>query len=217
MIKKYRLIFKKLNYKYQLLEILGIAVSLLMAIISYIPVFAARNMDQLSPSIFFFILFVLKLGLFIWNRYAVKNHTEVKSQALMMLFSSMVVLVLHSVILTAMCYQIFERKDTPVMASQLELALAYGTYATVKIAMSIRSLKKKKKINYYYETLTYMGWICALYTLTLFTDYILIVQGSDDYKWPRYLMIAVTGLVTLFDGLMMIIKSSNKLKKLSKK
>ena len=105
------------------------------------------------------------------------------------------------------------KEKTPLMASSIILAVTYGVFTFFKIVMSVRGIIMKRRMNQYLETLSYIGWISAVYTLSLFTDYILIAKGTDNYLWPRYLMVSVMGLTTIILGILMLVKSISALRK----
>ncbi len=198
---------KILSRKYYLPEIMGIVSALLMALVSLIPALQAFDMRQMTVALFFLMLFGLKLLLFVWNRKAEGTYYEKREQAKMMLVSAIVLLLMHSVAIVAVLYQLLSSKKTPLMASLKVLAIVYGVYAIVKIATSIRGIVIKQKINRYSETLSYLGWVGAVYTICLFTNYLLITEKADYLIWARYIMISIMGLTTIVLAFLMFKKA----------
>ena len=124
-----------------------------------------------------------------------------------MLVSVAVLLLMHSITLIAVFYQLLIKEKTPLMASLKVLAIVYGVYAIVKIATSIRGIVVKQKINRYAETLSYLGWVSAVYTFCLFTNYLLIAEKADNLIWARYIVISVMGLTTIVLAFLMFKKA----------
>lgn len=188
-------------------ELAGIASALIMTVVSYIPVLRTYEMQQLAIVVFFLTLFALKLCLFLWNRSVAGTEREAREQAKMMLVSAIVLLLMHATFLIAVLYQLLIKDTVPLMASTLILAIAYAVYTTGKVAVSIRSIVVKRKMNQYIETLSYLSWISAVYTLCLCTDYLLIAKDAYNYIWLKYIMISLMGLTNLILGLIMIRKA----------
>ena len=183
-----------------------------MAVISYIPIFQTADMRQLAVVLFFLTIFAIRLWLFLWNRKICGTNRESQEQSKMMLASAVIILLMHSTILIGVLFMLRLKEKTPLMASSIILAVTYGVFTFFKIVMSVRGIIMKRSMNQYLETLSYIGWISAVYTLSLFTDYILIAKGTDNCLWPRYLMVSAMGLTTFFLGIMMLVKSISALR-----
>ena len=203
---------KAWNQNYHISEIFGIMTALVMAVISYIPIFHTADMRRLAVVLFFLTIFAIRLWLFLWNRKICGTNRESQEQSKMMLASAVIILLMHSTFLIGVLFMLRIKEETPLMASSIILAVAYGVFTFFKIVMSVRSIIMKRRMNQYIETLSYIGWISAVYTLSLFIDYILIATGTDNYLWPRYLMVSVMGLTTFFLGIMMLVKSISALR-----
>lgn len=198
---------KELNSHYHLIELAGIVSSLIMAIASYVPVFQLYDMRQLTIVIFFLMMFGLKLWLFLWNRQVDGTSRMKHEQAKMMLVAAIILLLMHSTVLIAILYQLLVKEKTPLMASLKTLTIVYGVYTLVKIISSLRGMVAKKKMNKYQKTLSYLGWISAVYTLCLFTNYLLIAEKADNLTWARYIMISAMGLTTFVLGILMTVEA----------
>lgn len=200
--------------RHRLSELASIASSLVMAVVSYVPVYLGYDRHQLAVATFFAVLFVLRSVLFLWERRVEGTRREKREQAKMMLLSALVLLLMHSTFLIAVIYQLISKKDVPLMASAVALAITYGVYAIVKIALLVRRAIIGRDKNLYDKTLARIGWISAFYTLALFTNYLLINQHANDYVWPRYIMIAAVGLSTIVLGTKMLVTSISTLRAL---
>ncbi len=207
---------KNLIEKYHLRDLTGVVSSLIMAFVSYIPLLRESDLRQVAVVTFFFVMFALRLGLFVWNHKVAGTAKEDREQAKMMLVSSIVLLLMQATFLTAIVYQLLFKKGTPLMASQVILAIIYGVYALARIVLSIRRIIVRRKLNFYEETLSYIGWISALYALALFTNYILIAQKAYNYVWPRYIMVAVIGFTIFQLAIVMMIKAGLALRRQKK-
>jgi len=205
---------KLITKKYHLSELCGIASALILMLISLIPMLQGGNLYQLSVILFFFMMFALRLLLFLWNRRVSGSSVEKKSQAKMMLLSSIVLLLMHSQILIAVLYQLLVSDKIPVMASLQVLAIVYGSYAVGKLILSLRSYSVKRRMNKYAETLSYLGLLNAMYTMSLFTNYLLLARKAVDYNWPRYVMISLVGIMSFVLAIIMLVKAVKDLRKL---
>ena len=124
-----------------------------------------------------------------------------------MLVAAIILLLMHSTVLIAILYQLLVKEKTPLMASLKTLTIVYGVYTLVKIISSLRGMVAKKKMNKYQKTLSYLGWISAVYTLCLFTNYLLIAEKADNLTWARYIMISAMGLTTFVLGILMTVEA----------
>ena len=189
---------RELNERYRLSEMFGIGGALVMALVSGIPLLRGiGDMRQLAIVALFLVLFALRLGLFQWNRKVEGTEEHEKAQAQMMMVSSIVLLCLHALFLAAIFYQLLSKSETPIMASSIILAITYGVYAFAKIIGLVYGMVKGWYKDLYSKIRMNLGWTMAVYTLALYTDYILTVQQAHELVWPRYVMIAAMGLVTI--------------------
>ncbi|MCR4938742.1 MAG: hypothetical protein K5930_01375 [Treponemataceae bacterium] len=203
---------KVITKKYHLSELCGIASSLILMLLSLIPIFQGGNIYQMSVILFFFMMFALRLWLFLWNRRVSGRAGEQKAQAKMMLVSAIILLLMHSQILLAVLYQLLVSDKIPVMASLQVLAIVYGTYAVGKLILSVRSYSVKRRMNKYAETLSYLGLLNAMYTLSLFTNYLLLARKAVEYNWPRYIMISLVGIMSFLLAIIMLVKAVKELR-----
>ncbi len=199
---------RELYTRYHLSEQIGILSSLAMTVISLFPLIRSRDSSQAVPALFFGAIFVLRLVLYLWNLRVRDSEEAYPSRIRMMFTAGALLLIAHGGIQVTIIYQMIQRKTVPLMASRLTLAIVYGAYAFVRIVVSIYGLHTKKRVSLYHETLSYIGWITAVYSLALFTDYILIANGAPDtFKWPKYAMIAAMGVAVFSLSAKMIVKS----------
>ncbi|MDO4539359.1 MAG: hypothetical protein Q4B54_14430 [Coriobacteriales bacterium] len=208
---------RELIERYRLRELVGIGSAGLMAIISYVPVYSSHDLRQLAVALSFLAVFALRLALFVWNRRVEGREDEGRSRAKMMVVAAVVLLFLHVTILVSVLYQLLYAEGTPLMASSIHLALAYGVYAVARMVLSARGMARRRKENLYAETLGYISWIMAFYTLALFTNYLLILEDADTLVWPRYIMISCMGLLTLVLAAIMLSKGIRALGTLGRK
>lgn len=202
--------------RFHLTDIAGIVASFVMALISLVPLVVNFELYQLAVVVFFVIIFALRLALFIWDMRVTFTPIEAREEAKMMLVTSIIMALMHSTCLIATVYQLILKDEIPFVARYKMLAIVYGAFAFGKIIISIVGMVRRKKSDLYFQTLSYIGWLSAIYTLTLFTNYILIANGALNYNWPKYIMIAVLGLTTISLSLVMLMKSTKALRRLSK-
>ncbi|MDO4539360.1 MAG: hypothetical protein Q4B54_14435 [Coriobacteriales bacterium] len=200
--------------RYHLSELGSIGSSLVMTIISYAPAWLENDPRQIAVAHVFLVFFELRLILFIWNLRTRGTENEVRSQAKMMIASAVTLILLHATILIAVRYQLLYKEGTPLMASTLPLAIAYGVYAFARIALSLRKLFSGARDNPYTESLAYISWISAFYSLTIFTNYLLITQHETDYTWLKNIMIGFVGLFTLQLAIVLLVKGVRMLRTL---
>lgn len=192
---------------FHLTDLAGIVASFVMALISLVPLIVNFELYQLAVVVFFVIIFALRLVLFIWDTRVTFTPIEAHEEAKMMLVTSIVMALMHSTCLIATVYQLILQDEIPFVARYKMLAIVYGAFAFGKIILSMIGMIRRKKSDLYFQTLSYIGWLSAIYTMTLFTNYILIANGALDYNWPKYIMIAVLGLTTISLSFVMLVKS----------
>ncbi len=202
--------------RYHVAEITGICVSLVMTVVSYIPIFRKYVPYQLAIVIFFLVTFLTRLTLFFWDRKTADTEKSGTERAKMMLVSAVILFLSYSPTMTSVVYQLLINKELPFMASTLPLAIAYGVFAFAKIGFSVYGTRRQRPDNMYTDTLSYIGWISTLYTLSLFTDYILLSRGSLTVTWPKYLMIMIMSVGTAVIITVMLIRSIKTLLKAKK-
>lgn len=204
---------RNLYRSYQISEVGGIITALFMAVISFFPVIMIYDFYQLSVALFFLVIFIIRLALFIWNQIVKGTRNQKTEQALMMLVTAIAFLLTNAIFLMALFYQLIIKDRIPFLGRYMILTVVYGIYAFGKIAISFYNMFTKRKQSMYHETLCNISWISAVYSLALFTNYLLIAKGMFNYTWPKYLMIAVMGFVTLLLSFIMVVKSLSVLKK----
>ena len=188
-------------------EIIGIAVSALMVLVSCVPLFQGFRFYKLTVTSYFFIIFLIRMFLFLWNNRTQGSADQHRQHAKLMFFSGILLLLAHVTFLIAIIFQMLIRQDTSLISSTLAFTVIYGEYAFLRVAFSIRSLATKRKEGLHAEMLAYMNWISALYTLALFTEHLLTLTEGSNLIWLKCLMISILGMIVFSLAMTMLIKS----------
>ena len=197
-------------------DVAGIVASFVMMLISLVPLFVEYDVYQLAVAAFCIVIFGLRFVLLVWDTRVTFTPAEDREEAKMMLVTAIVMALMHSTCLIATVYELILRDGVPLVARHKTLAIAYGAFAFGKIIISVIGMIRRKESDLYFQTLSYIGWLSAIYTLSLFTNYIIIANGALNYNWPKYIMIAVMGLTTISLSLVMLVKSLKELRRLSR-
>ena len=195
-------------------EMIGIIASFIMMIASGVSLFVSGNKYFLPGFVFFCTLFVIRMGLFIWN---MKAGDSEKMQGLMILSAAVLMLIMRSFILAAVIIQMTSLKTSGISKYNF-LLFFYIIYTVGKIISAIVGLIQKRKVNLYMETLSYLGWISAVYTLSLCINHIMNITGADsEARRTAILIMLILTSITIFVLItMMFVKSIKTLHRQSK-
>ncbi len=203
-IKEYKLV--DLYYKYHVSEIVGIITSFVMMIITFIPVLTRGDSYQIPVALFFLEMLLIRLALFIWYNKTKNNENAKFMQALMMLLTAILLFLSRAIYLYVVAYNLFVNHKLILNDYTLQ-AVAYGIYTFGKIVLAVYGLIQNRKINLYKETLSYVGWISAIYTLALFVNYLLLASDSNDLMWMKSFVLLLMALSTIVLITIMLVKS----------
>ena len=195
-----------LYYKLHVSELTGIVTSFIMMVITFIPVITNDDEYQITVALFFLEMLLIRLILFIWYHKTKKSKRAKLLPAVMMLLTAIVVLLTRSIFISAVVYQLVVNHKY-ILSDYTLLAIAYGIYTFGKIGLAVYGLIQKRKINPYMETLSYLGWISAVYTLALFTNYLILACSGDDLTWMKVCAVILMAITTIVLIVMMLVKS----------
>ena len=187
-------------------ELTGIVTSFVMMVLTFIPVITRDDEYQLVVALFFLEMMVIRLALFIWYHKTKYSKRARLLPAVMMLLTAIVVLLTRSVFISAVIYQLAANHKY-IFNDYTLLAIAYGIYTLGKLSLAVYNLIQKRKINPYMEVLSYLGWISAVYTLALFTNYLILACGGEGLTWMKVGAIILMALTTIVLIVMMLVKS----------
>ena len=203
---------KEAYAKYYIADWIEIGSNLLFFVLSFIPALGSKEEHQMSVAMFFLVISIAELILYFWEHGPKKKGSTVRAQAGMLLVTGDILLLMQTVSIIAIMYEMRIKDDTPLMASNLFLAISYGIFAIWRMVTGIHRIIKNGKKDAYQAALSGVMMVCAVYTFSLFVDYMLIVNNAANYIWPRYFMIAYMGATTLLLAIWMQIKAINILK-----
>ena len=198
--------------KYYIGDWIEIGFNLLFFVVSLIPALKAKEEHQISVALFFLVVALAEMLLFFWNLRAKKRGTLIKTQAAMLMVAGDILLLMHTLSIIAIMYEMRLKDETPLMASNLVFAIAYGVFAIWRLVIGVIRVVKSKRKDAYQIALFGFMLICLVYTFALFVDYMLIVNNAAHLLWPRYIMIALMGATTIAQAIWMQVKSIQFLK-----
>ena len=198
--------------RYHIADWIEIGANLLFFVLSFIPALDARDEHQMAVAMFFLVISIAELILYFWEYGPKKKGSTIKAQAGMLLVTGDILLLMHTVSIIAIMYEMRIKDDVPLMASNLALAIAYGVFAIWRLVTGISRILKNGKKDAYQAALSGVMMVCAIYTFSLFVDYMLIANSARNFVWPRYVMMAYMGATTVLLAIWMQIKAIHILK-----
>ena len=198
--------------KYYIGDWIEIGFNLLFFVVSLIPALKAKKEHQISVALFFLVVALAEMFLFFWNLRAKKRGTLIKTQATILMVAGDILLLMHTLSIIAIMYEMRLKDETPLMASNLVFAIAYGIFAIWRLVIGVIRVVKSERKDAYQIALSGFMLVCLVYTFALFVDYMLIVNNAADLLWPRYIMIALMGATTSAQAIWMQVKSIQFLK-----
>lgn len=188
---------KHIYETYHLAEWIEIGVNLLFFVVSLIPALKSKEENQISVALFFLVISLAEMFIFFWNLRAKKKGSINRAQAGMLMVTGDVLLLMHTLSIIAIMYEMRIKDETPLMASHLAITIMYGIFTIWRLVVGVIRVVKSEKKDAYQIALSGLMLVCLVYTFSLFVDYMLIVNTAVDYVWPRYIMVAVMGATTI--------------------
>ena len=204
--------FKGFYEKYYIGDWIEIGFNLLFFVVSLIPALKAEEEHQISVALFFLVVSLAEVFLFFWNLRAKKKGSVIKTQAAMLMVAGDILLLMHTLSIIAVMYEMRLKDETPLMASNLVFAIAYGIFAIWRLVIGVMRVVKSERKDAYQIALSGFMLVCLVYTFALFVDYMLIVNNAADLLWPRYITIVLMGITTIALAIWMQVRSIRFLK-----
>ena len=204
--------FKGFYEKYYIGDWIEIGFNLLFFFVFLIPALKAEEEHQISVALFFLVVSLAEMFLFFWNLRAKKKGSVIKTQAAMLMVAGDILLLMHTLSIIAVMYEMRLKDETPLMASNLVFAIVYGIFAIWRLVIGVMRVVKSERKDAYQIALSGFMLVCLVYTFALFVDYMLIVNNAADLLWPRYITIALMGITTIALAIWMQVRSIRFLK-----
>ncbi len=203
---------KQFYDKYYIADWIEIGFNFLFFVVSLIPALKAKEGHQISVALFFLVVTLAEMFLFFWNLRAKKRGCLIRTQAAMLIVAGDILLLMHTLSIIAIMYEMGLKDETPLMASNLVFAIAYGIFAILRLVIGVIRVVKSEKKDAYQMALSGFMLVCLVYTFALFVDYMLIVNKAADLRWPGYIMIALMGATTISLAIWMQVRAIRFLK-----
>ena len=173
-----------------------------------------RDISMMRNAMFFFVLLVIRVILFFWNLASEKKTSARRSQARMMLVTAVIIYLLRLFIAITVARNVFDGSRMLAIPDHTFMTVVYGLYTAGKIVLWIRSIKKRRRINLYLETLSCLGWYSALYSLAVFISYILYSGTEGKSSLPMMIIFWFTVISTIVIVVIMAVRSLGSLRKI---
>ena len=171
---------------------------------------------MIQNSAFFIILLIIRLILFFWNLATEKKPYSNTSQSVMMLVTAITLYLTNTILAISIVQFVSARVDNMKFPNHTLISIAYGLFTLGKLILWIFGIKKKRKINRYLETLSYLGWYSAFYSLAVLLVY-LLYSGSEGKNTDALMVIFWTALAsTIVLAIIMTVRSTKSLWKIRK-
>ena len=197
----------KLCEKLHIEETVGIAAGVLMALFSVISYVKTDDIIMKNNAEFFSLIVIIRLILLFWNLLTRKKSFVKLSQAIMMIVTALNIYLVRLVIAKDIAGNFLASGKQTGIPSHTVMTVIYGLYAAGKLALWIYSLRRHHRTNLYMETLAFLGWFSALYSMAIFVSYILYSGSVIKDSLPIRIIFIAALLSTIAIDIIMIIRA----------